>query len=65
MKSKQKTYAKLPMYTIGAAALRPSIMNMKPLTGLHCLVAKIGHIQKTNADMLVVVMRAKKKFLAP
>jgi hypothetical protein len=53
------------MYTIGAAALRPSIMNMKPLTGLHCLVAKIGHIQKTNADMLVVVMRAKKKFLAP
>ena len=37
---------------------------MNPLTGLHYLVANIGHMQKTKADILVVVIRAKKKFLA-
>lgn len=40
-------------------------MNMNPLTGLNVGVANIGHMQKINADILVVVIRAKKKFLAP
>jgi hypothetical protein len=40
-------------------------MNMNPRTGLQARVANIGHIQKIKADILVVVIRAKKKFLAP
>ena len=58
------TYAKLFKYMSGAPALMPSMINKKPLKALNFGVFILGIITTTKAAVLVIVMRAKNKFLA-
>ena len=58
------TYAKLFKYMSGAAALIPSMINKKPLKALNLGVFILGIITTTKAAVLVIVIRAKNKFLA-